>query len=364
MTLAPELEELQAKRNAYIYELLDKCETDDDRFTTSRMFGVGGSDMPKLMGESKWGSAYKVWRDKTFRKTPEEIARDKDYLPFATGHALESVVADKYEKQTGYTVYEAESVAMKDYPFIVGNFDRLVYDKPIDEGGALLGGLECKTAERNGKVLLTDKDGNTYERTEWGKPSLYDGTILVRESDEINPEYWAQVQYYLMVSGLEWWDVGVLIGNNDLRFYRVHADREYHKKLFNAAYHFWTVNVLQDVAPAKSMSDLKAESLVKGKEGEATPEILEQLKQINKVKAEIKTLEAKQEELENSLCNEIADYTKMTYMTEDGKKKTAFTFKSSVRTAFNAKLFEAKNPTLYNQYVETNPTARSLRIYL
>lgn len=52
MTLAPELEELQAKRNAYIHDLLDKCVTDDDRFTTSRMFGIGGSDMPKLMGES------------------------------------------------------------------------------------------------------------------------------------------------------------------------------------------------------------------------------------------------------------------------------------------------------------------------
>ena len=364
MTLSPELEELQSKRNAHINKLLDKCQTDEDRFTTKRMFGLGGSDMASILGESRWRSAYKTWRDKTFRKTAEEIERDKNNLKFITGHALEGVVADRYEKRTGYCVYEAKSVSMPGYPFIVGNFDRLVYDKPIDEGGKLIGGLECKTTERNNKVRVTDKDGNTIERKEWGKPNLYDGTILIHESDEINPEYMAQVQFYLMVSGLEWWDVGVLIGNSMVMFYRVHSNRVYQQRMFNAAYQFWTVNVLQDIAPAKTLDDVKAEPLVNGKEGEATPEIIAQLKEIENVKAKITVLEDEKSKLENKLVGSISEYTKMTYTDEKGKEKTAFTFKSSVKDKFDMQGFKEQNPVMYDKYLGTTTTARSLRIYL
>ena len=360
MKLSDELQKLQDARLAKINELLAKAEDDDERFTISRMKGIGGSDMSAILGMSKWRSAYQIWREKTFRTTEEEKARNKDYLPFATGHALEKVVADRYEKQTGYTVYEANSISMTGYDFIVGNFDRIVYTKPIDDGGQLVCGLECKTCGQNNKIIVEH-----IERSKWGKPNLYDGTELTQESSEIDPEYYPQVQFYMMVSGLKFWDVGVLIGNTDLRFYRVHANAEYQQKMLQACVEFWTKNVLQDVPPVKTMDDVKNDvDDVQENVGEVTPEIMSQLKDIQAVKFQIDELESKKKALENKLAGDIAAYTKMTYHDENGKVKTAFTFKSSNRESFDLKAFQAQNPELYKQYLNTITTARCLKIFV
>ena len=296
-----ELQDKQERRNAYIQSLLEKCKTEADTFATLRLYGIGGSDMAAILGRSKWHTAYDIWKVKTFR---QNVGEEK--LCFDTGHALEEVVAKWYEKTTGYVVYEADHLQMQGYPFLIGNFDRLVYDKTIEDGGKIIGGLECKTANENTKIIV---DGE--ERSKWGKD---------------NVEYMAQVQFYMMVSGLEWWDVAVMIGNRELRYYRVHADRELQQEILNKAVSFWNDNVLNDVAPALTMNDARSLQ-VDDNTATADESIMSLVNKRKDIVVKQKAIEEELKLVEDELAEKIKDYTKVTYTNDEGKVKTLLTFK-------------------------------------
>lgn len=353
MQFTKEQQQLQDKRNAYIQSLVDKCKNEDEVFSTTRLYGIGGSDVAAILGLSKWRTAYDVWKTKTFRQSVIE-----EKLCFDTGHALEAVVAKWYEKTTGYTVYEAEHLAMEDYPFLLGNFDRLVFDKPQEQGGQIVCGLECKTANDNTKIII-----NGAERSKWGKDNVYnDNKELVAESDQIDPEYIAQVQFYMMVSGLPFWDVAVMIGNHELRYYRVHADRDFQLKMLNTCVDFWLNHVLTDIAPAMTIADAKTLS-VEDNTVEADKEIFELVDMRKDINVRIAALEAEMKAVENKLADKIKDHTKITYINDEGKTKTLITFKASNRTTFDSKTFESEHPDLYKNYLKTTTTSRVLRFY-
>ena len=345
---------LQDKRDACIAALMKVCKTDEEVFTTKRLYGLGGSDMAKVMGESKWGSAYEIWQVKTFRQN-KTIKND---IPLEVGHELEEMIARRYEKQTGFTVREANSVAMVGMPFLVGNFDRVVFDKAPEEGGKIIGGLECKTTGINNSVVV-----NGVMRSKWGKANIYDGTTLVQESNLIDPEYMAQVQFYMLVSGLKWWDVGVLISNTEIRFYRVHFDQAYCNRMYEVACNFWINNVLEDKAPAITFSDAQNMQPEKDVEMQANADLIARVQKIKEYDIEIKALEEKQALLKNALATEIVDVTKVKYTDAQGKSKTLLTFKGSTRTSFDSKAFQVKHPDLYQEFMKTTQTARTLRIY-
>lgn len=353
MQLTKEQQLLQDRRNDYIQSLVEKCKSQDEIFSTTRLFGIGGSDVAAIMGMSKWRTAYDVWRTKTFRQSVIE-----EKLCFDTGHALEGVVAKWYEKKTGYTVYEAEHLAMEGYPFLLGNFDRIVFDKPQEQGGQIVCGLECKTANDNTKIII-----NGAERSKWGKDNVYnDNRELVVESDQIDPEYVAQVQFYMMVSGLPFWDVAVMIGNHELRYYRVRADRDFQQKMLNACVDFWLNHVLTDIAPTMTIADAKTMS-VEENTAEADKEIFELVDMRKDINIKINALEADLKAVENKLADKIKDYTKITYKNNEGKTKTLITFKASNRTTFDSKTFESEHPDLYKNYLKTTTTSRVLRFY-
>lgn len=347
-----ELQDKQERRNAYIQSLLEKCKTEADTFATLRLYGIGGSDMAAILGRSKWHTAYDIWKVKTFRQSVGE-----EKLCFDTGHALEEVVAKWYEKTTGYVVYEADHLQMQGYPYLIGNFDRLVYDKTIEDGGKIVGGLECKTANENTKIIV---DGE--ERSKWGKDNVYDNKKLVVESDLIDPEYMAQVQFYMMVSGLEWWDVAVMIGNRELRYYRVHADRELQQEILNKAVSFWNDNVLNDVAPALTMNDARSLQ-IEDNTATADESIMSLVNKRKDIVVKQKAIEEELKLVEDELAEKIKDYTKVTYTNDEGKVKTLLTFKSMNRTSFDSKSFEAKHPDLYKDFLKTTTSSRVLRFY-
>lgn len=60
MQLTKEQQLLQDRRNDYIQSLVEKCKSQDEIFSTTRLFGIGGSDVAAIMGMSKWRTAYDV----------------------------------------------------------------------------------------------------------------------------------------------------------------------------------------------------------------------------------------------------------------------------------------------------------------
>lgn len=330
---------------------LQNVTNDEEAFCVRRKKGLGGSDMSALLGLSKWKTPFKLWCEKTDR-TPAF----KGNLATAVGHWCEDFVAQAYEKLTGYKTVECNPVTHKDKPFLVANFDRLVVsdDKVIK-------GLECKTTGYNFSVF----DLKGRERAKWGEQNVYANHELVSSSDEIDPEYYAQVQFYLSVSGLFSWDVGVLINNNDLRFYTVKRDEAFIANMLKKAEEFWCYNVLDDNAPEQTFEDLK-EAPAEPVAIEASDELIKACQDYKAIKAEIAALEDKLKEPKNLIAKLLKNNEKATVMSEKGKAKTLVSFKGMSKSSLDKKSFMTDCPQSYNDYkahLKSTQTARILRVY-
>lgn len=340
--------ELHNKKVERINQELDKVADERERFLLNRQKGLGGSDMGKIMGLSKWGSPYSVWLSKTGR----DIV-DHSSLATELGTFCEEFVAQKYSQITGYQVKKVKSIASKKYPFLLANFDRLAF-----KDGQIVGGLECKTCGQNVQVL--DLQGNY--RNKWGDGNVYENGVLVAENDEIDPEYYAQVQHYLAVSQLQWWDVAVLISNQSFRIYRVYPNLPFIQDMIEQGEQFWCVNVLNDVAPAKDMSTLKDERGT-GETIQADVELLKLLTEYNKINTEMEKLKKDLNAQKELIAQHLGDNNKATYIDATGKEKTAVTFKGTSRTMLDSARLEKELPDIYKSYSKTVETARSLRVF-
>lgn len=352
--------ELQRKREERIDAELSQITDEEQRFVTKRYKGLGGSDMAKVLGCSKYGTAHSLWLTKTYRKQEKvDPLSSKAYL-FAFGHADEGVIADVYAKQTGTEVREAGEVRMPGHEFLVANFDRLVCDPASPENAKrFLGGLECKTCENNSKVLH-----NGIYRDKWGAGNVYNGTTLTAIDSNIDPEYIPQVQFYLMVSGLPWWDVAVAIGRSDIRIFRVYPDKELQQDMLTKATAFWCHNVLDDVPPEMVYSDAAAETVTEKEDIEASAELMQAAEKYREITVRIKQDEAEQDKLKDTIARLMGKATKATYVNGEGKVKALVSFSlSGTTTRFDTAAFEAAEPELYKRYLKTAPKARTMRIY-
>ncbi len=125
------------------------------------------------------------------------------------GSVLEAAVADRYAQETGYKIQRANQlIRSKDHDFMIANIDRKVV------GEALRIGTEIKTAAGP-----------------WGWGESF--------TDEIPPAYMLQCQHYLAVTGYDFWDLAVLIGNRDYRQYRIAPIEEIKEQLIAAEMEFW-----------------------------------------------------------------------------------------------------------------------------
>lgn len=355
--------ELQQERENAINAELATISNSDEYFAVSRFKGLGGSDMAKLMGVSKYGSPFSLWKDKTERTYKPVDVNSSKWCLFAFGHADEDVIAKNYGLRTGFEVRKAGSVKMRGYPFIVANFDRLICDPTSPENAkTFLGGLECKTCENNSDVL--DKRTGEY-RKKWGIGNHYTGQELTAIDSNIDPEYYPQVQFYLMVSGLPWWDVAVALGRTEIRIFRVFPDREYQQEMLSRAVNFWCLNVLDHVAPPMTYEDAKTDVTVKTNTAmEATPEMIKDATVYKNITAQMKALEAQQDEIKNKLVAGLGKATKATYVNEEGKVKSLVTFSASGTVErFDSTAFKTEYPDLYKQYTKTFDKSRSMRVY-
>ena len=340
--------ELHTKRTARIDEELKNVANDRERFLLNRQKGLGGSDMAKILGISKWGSPYSVWLSKTGRDTA-----DHSSIATELGTFCEDFVAQKYAEITGNEVKKVKPIASKKYPFLLANFDRLVVNN-----GKIIGGLECKTCGQNAQVL----DLKGVYRNKWGECNTYESTNLIATSDEIDPEYYGQVQHYLAVSQLEWWDVAVLISNQSFKIYRVYPDLDFITKMIETAEQFWCTNVLNDIAPKKDFNTLK-EEVGQDVAIQADIELLKLLNEYNALNSQIKALDKDLNAKKEAIAQALGDNQKATYIDDKGKEKTAVTFKGTSRTMLDSSRLESELPQVYKKYTKTMNTARSLRVF-
>lgn len=192
--------------------LVTAAEPDSDEWFAARRAGITGTDLPKILGLTKYGNALSVWLDKRGELDDEagEAAR--------WGTLLEDVVAEEWAHLNATAVTDVGVLAHVDDGWMRASLDRLVTTCPDDQGPCA---LEVKT------------------RSAW---------VADQWAEGVPDSVLAQTAWGLMVTGLNHHHVAALIGGQRLVSYRVDRDQVLEDYLRTAAEPVWQ-SVIDGVPP-------------------------------------------------------------------------------------------------------------------
>ena len=182
---------------------------------------IGGSDLPIIMGLSKYKTPYALFLEK---KGLQETPYDETPLQY-WGNRLESVVREEFSIRNNVQVEEPETLAHPFHTFLRANVDGY-----IPEWDAILE-VKCSSA---------------WMQAEWGEPG----------SDIIPMAYLVQVAHYCIVTNASCAHIAVLLGGNDYREYKYTRDANLEAMVLKAATDFWSAVQNDDAPPAVNKDDL------------------------------------------------------------------------------------------------------------
>ena len=185
---------------------------DMNAWLKERKAGIGGSDVPAVLGISPYASPYTVWADK-LGLIPEMESTEA----MRQGNDLEAYVSRRFCEKTGLKAHRKNKIIRNQvYPYSLANIDRRIVGERA--------GLEIKTCS---PFRLPDF------------------------KDEYPPEFLAQCLHYLAVTGWNRWYLAVLIFGTEFKVYQIdRADyQEEIEEIQRQVYSFWTNFVIPKIAP-------------------------------------------------------------------------------------------------------------------
>jgi putative phage-type endonuclease len=190
-------------------ELIGTFAPGSPEWHAARAHGLGGSEIPAVLGLSPFESRYSLWHRKAGITGPVAESPEMEW-----GTRLEHAVADKYrDNNRDLIVLKSGTYRHVDRPWQIANPDGLSWHVDLGVSEEPIGVLEVKTSPFGDK---------------WGEAG----------TDEIPVHVRAQVLWYLDTFGLPWADVVVLISGLDYREYRVNYDAGEAQILRDAAVEF------------------------------------------------------------------------------------------------------------------------------
>ena len=221
--------------------------TDREQFEEERRSVIGATDISAIVNKSPYGrTGHDVYMDKLRLGPPI-----KQTTRMRMGLHNEPLIADLYAEQTGLRPGSAEFCRMKTHPFIGGHPDYLVYNGDLNRG------LECKY------VAWLDPE-------KWGEAG----------SDKIPEGFFIQCQWYMMLTGLDLWDLAVLDGGGSLRIYPLERHARLIDHLLKEGRSFWINHVIPKVPPPVDSSE-SASKMLKAVWPQHTEEVKEATPEIN-----------------------------------------------------------------------------------
>jgi putative phage-type endonuclease len=201
---------------------MDQMDTLDEKrlFDDERRQAITSTDVPSILGLTKWGSPLSVYLTKVGEVEPKAVT-----LPMWMGTRLEGLVSELYTASVGLRVRADNRFHLHPkYPWFGCHLDRRVIGDPD-----LI--VELKTRDR---------------LTGWGD----DGT------DKVPPDVFCQVQAQLMITGAREAHVACLFSNRQFRVYRLLPDPEFAATLIPTLEDFWINHVVAHVAPPPGGNDV------------------------------------------------------------------------------------------------------------
>ena len=237
--------------------------------------GIGGSTVGIILGLNDYQSPYELWWNMT-----NHIEPDIDNEATRWGKLMEPMLRawfkGEMERLYPESIVQANPDVMQsvEYPFLTANIDGEIFLEP-DGWGV----VEIKTTSAYSKNF---------------------------EDDTIPDSYYAQIQYYMWMTGRSYGYM-VWLKNKTPSFQRVERNEEFIEVMIAKAVEFWRVNVCLGIPP--EMVGLKSEEeLILQRYGLSDPEKLIEapemeptVLELKLLKEQIKGMEKEGTKLENEL---------------------------------------------------------------
>lgn len=241
---------------------------------TARKLGIGGSDMPIILGLSTYKTPYQLYLEKVSETLEPENITEQQYW----GNQLESIIRDEFSKRNGVEVTVPETIVHPNYSYLRGNVDGFVPSH---------------------NAILEVKCSNQFMANEWGE----DG------SDVIPMQYLVQVAFYCMIANADCAYIAVLIGGNQYRQFKYTRDMELEAALLHEATMFWDRIIKREPPEPTTQLDLR---LMFPKHDPAktkpiAPPIAKQLETLTETRFKIKELSQMEERYKFNIMQFMED---------------------------------------------------------
>ena len=207
-------DEIIAFCDQHFNEFADISNVTEQQWHELRQKGIGGSDVGAILGVSPYRSIIDVYTDKI--ATAPIITPQSESMYWGT--KLETIIADTFTEKTGKPYFKPTKMYVHPvFKYMLANLDGVTVD---DNGNPAI--LEIKTA-------------NEYVKEEW-------------RDGHIPDTYYAQVQHYMCITGLNMAYVVVLIGGQTFKIVPIERDTKYINKMIQKEIAFWN-NVVAKTMP-------------------------------------------------------------------------------------------------------------------
>lgn len=167
-----------------------------------RRTGIGSSDVAPILGYSSYRSAAHVWADKRGELEPDDAGEAGRW-----GNLLEDVVAMEWARQRDTKLATAPTVRHVEHPHRLASLDRLVRRCPDEPGPMLRHPLD---GGHGYGCALEVKTRSAYVAGSW--------------REDVPDDVLAQVQWQLLVTGLQHVHVACLVGGQRLVEHTVYPE--------------------------------------------------------------------------------------------------------------------------------------------
>jgi len=301
-----------------------------DAWLGERKNGITATDIPKILGLSRYGTAIDVWTSKLVDEVdPLELGIGKNEAAF-WGVELENVVAKAWANHHDRTIRRIGIIQNESEPWQRASLDRLVQN--------------CS----DGRCALEVKTRSLYKGDDWEKG--------------VPAEELAQVEWQLLVSGLDHIHVVALIGGQKLREHVVTAESVDRDRLVTPARIVWE-SVSSGQAPKLPEANWTNEYLealheTRDGETEVDTETMLTATAYEEVVQQISVLEARKAELRVKLIGSLGEFETATWNGEP-----IYSYKSSTSKRLNSKqLVELFPQVSEDERVWSTSTVRTLRV--
>jgi putative phage-type endonuclease len=329
--------------------IFDAREDDEARtkWLSQRINSIGGSEIAKIVGYSKYGSALTTYNDKM---GISEKFKGNIHTKF--GNRMEPLirewVQEDFEKATNIKLKTYEYPFMmvhKEYEFLSANIDGLAvtnenfrYYENLDTG-------EIKNIPQGELFGIEIKTAGEFLKKMW-------------MGEEIPDEYYCQCQWYMGVTGLKYFLIIYLLGK-EVKWKVVPRNDEDIKMLQDAGINFWNNNILAKVPPAPIGLECETKEILYQQALDDKSELIitdNKLEKYQSLNEQIKALEQEKEQVKQLIYLDLKDAKKGT----DGLYKVSrFEVK---RDKLDLKTLKEKYPVTYKSILEGQTEFVNMRV--